>query len=109
MNNVLCTLNLLDLLDRVGCRLVSFSSSFTVYGSAAQPFNERPPTDVGLTDVVARSRYLVEDVFKDWSQNDGWCIVVLRRFNPVGSHPSGVFCEAVERTADFLLRYLEEL
>jgi UDP-glucose 4-epimerase len=90
--NVAGTVCLLKALDRAGARRFVFSSSATVYGDP-----ERIPLDegcrVGPTNPYGQSKLMVENVLRDVAKAGGWSIAVLRYFNPVGAHESGLIGE----------------
>lgn len=102
-NNLLSTTNLLSSLDKHGCTAFVFSSSATVYGSAPVPISESVPTGVGITNPYGRTKYMIEEILKDFVESKAiahksgtlagdslpWRVTILRYFNPVGSHPSG--------------------
>ncbi|CAM6010985.1 unnamed protein product [Sphagnum balticum] len=88
-NNIIGTLNLLDAMTRHGCKQIVFSSSATVYGQPKSvPCTEEFPLEA--TNPYGRSKLVIEGILKDVHVADPtWRIVLLRFFNPVGSHPSG--------------------
>lgn len=88
-NNVTGTINLLDAMERHGCRRIVFSSSATVYGQAeTMPIAETAP--LGATNPYGRTKLIVEDLLRELcAQKPEWTAVLLRYFNPVGAHPSG--------------------
>lgn len=97
-NNLDSTINLLHLMDKYGCKAIVFSSSATVYGSAPVPIREDTPTGFGITNAYGRTKYMIEEILKDFKRSkdletapgeEPWSVVTLRYFNPVGSHPSG--------------------
>jgi UDP-glucose 4-epimerase len=96
-NNMVSTFNLLNLMEEFGCHAIAFSSSATVYGAAdTMPITESTPVGVGITNAYGRTKYMIEEVLKDYynskSLNEGakpMAITILRYFNPVGAHPSG--------------------
>jgi len=92
-NNVAGTLNLLELLEKYDCRNVVFSSSATVYGTPVKlPITEDHP--LSATNPYGRTKLIIEDIFRDLNQGKTkWRIVLLRYFNPIGSHPSGLIGE----------------
>jgi len=88
-NNIIGTLNLLDAMTRHGCNQIVFSSSATVYGQPKSvPCTEEFPLEA--TNPYGRTKLIIEGILKDVHVADPtWRIVLLRFFNPVGSHPSG--------------------
>lgn len=88
-NNVIGTLNLLDIMSQNGCKNVVFSSSATVYGQPETvPCTEEYPLHV--MNPYGRTKLIIEDIMRDLQASDSeWRIILLRYFNPVGSHPSG--------------------
>lgn len=88
-NNVSGTLSLLSAMDEAECARIVFSSSATVYGEPVYlPYDEDHP--LMPTNPYGRTKLMVEEIIKDWSQtNPTKSAVLLRYFNPVGAHPSG--------------------
>ncbi|KAG0582175.1 hypothetical protein M758_3G038100 [Ceratodon purpureus] len=88
-NNLLSTINLLDVMSQNNCKNLVFSSSATVYGQPASvPCTEDYPLHV--TNPYGRTKLINEDIMRDVHHSDPeWKIVLLRYFNPIGSHPSG--------------------
>ncbi|XP_071544332.1 UDP-glucose 4-epimerase-like [Panulirus ornatus] len=91
-NNLTGTITLLQVMSEVGCKRLVFSSSSTVYGSAQYfPTDEEHGTGVGITNPYGRSKYVCEQIMKDLTVADKeWRVVLLRYFNPVGAHESGL-------------------
>ncbi|QDQ26611.1 UDP-glucose 4-epimerase GalE [Chitinimonas arctica] len=92
-HNLEASLTLLDVMAERGVQRLVFSSSATVYGEAARvPYREEAP--LAPNTVYGRSKMMVEDVLHDLVQADpAWHIAILRYFNPVGAHPSGLIGE----------------
>ncbi|MFB0823668.1 UDP-glucose 4-epimerase GalE [Chromobacterium violaceum] len=88
-NNVSGTLTLLRAMKRHGVDRLVFSSSATVYGNpASTPITEDFP--LSATNPYGRSKLIVEDMLRDFSQAEPeWRIALLRYFNPIGAHESG--------------------
>lgn len=93
--NVGGTLALLQVMEAHGCYKLIFSSSAVVYGSAPPPLTEDTPTGHGLTNPYGRTKWMVEEVLKDMAKAHPtrWRIQILRYFNPIGAHPSGLLGE----------------
>ena len=92
-NNVSGTLNLLQVMANAKVRRLVFSSSATVYGQAEEmPVDERAPTQP--YQPYGWSKLMMERVLADAiAADEGWHIAILRYFNPVGAHPSGLVGE----------------
>lgn len=94
-NNLTGTVTLLQVMDEVGMRRLVFSSSSTVYGSAKYfPTDEKHTTGTGVTNPYGRSKYVCEEIMKDVAKTTkDWKLILLRYFNPVGAHESGLIGE----------------
>lgn len=92
-NNVSGTLNLLETMDAYGVRNLVFSSSATVYGANPEmPLREDFP--LRATNPYGRTKQHIEEILVDLQAADSrWRIALLRYFNPVGAHPSGLIGE----------------
>lgn len=92
-NNVSGTLTLLETMDAYGIRNLVFSSSATVYGANPQmPLKEDFP--LRATNPYGRTKQHIEEILVDLQAADSrWRIALLRYFNPVGAHPSGLIGE----------------
>ena len=93
-NNVAGTLALCEVMAEKGLRSLVFSSSATVYGEPhAMPISEDFPVG-GTTNPYGASKLMVENILRDLQVSDPeWRIVILRYFNPVGAHQSGLIGE----------------
>lgn len=90
-NNLYGSLCLLNVMKNYDCKKLIFSSSATVYGTQDYPVDENCQTGIGITNAYGRSKYMIEEILKDLYKSDNtWSIVILRYFNPIGSHPSGL-------------------
>lgn len=112
--NVVGTLNLLKLLDAYNCRRLVFSSSATVYGGAGEnPLKESER--LVTTNPYGQTKLVVEEMLRDVSRapvpqgKDGWKIVILRYFNPIGAHPSGTLGEDPRGTPNNLLPFVMQV
>lgn len=92
-NNVTGSLVLLEEMARAGVKTLVFSSSATVYGDPASvPITEDFP--LKTTNPYGQSKLMVEDILRDlYKSDDSWKIALLRYFNPVGAHESGMIGE----------------
>jgi UDP-glucose 4-epimerase len=109
-NNVVGTMNLLSALDAVGCYTLVFSSSCTVYGTSQNmPLVETEPT--GATNPYGQTKCQIEQILCDVGQapNSKWKIALLRYFNPVGAHPSGLIGEDPQGVPNNLLPFVAQV
>ena len=93
--NVTGSLRLIEVMEANHCHHIVFSSSATVYGAnAPSPYIETLPTSA--SNVYGRTKLIVEDMLRDHHQKprSPWRISLLRYFNPIGAHPSGLIGEA---------------
>lgn len=92
--NIGSTINLLTLMKKYHVKKMIFSSSATVYGNQKPPYHESMATGIGMTNVYAKTKYIIEEILKDTYQADNtWTVVILRYFNPCGAHQSGLIGE----------------
>ena len=89
-NNITGTLNLLDVMKKYGCKKIVFSSSATVYGvPKTVPIKEDFP--LSTTNPYGSTKLMIEQILQDLYRSDSSMdITILRYFNPVGAHPSGL-------------------
>lgn len=94
-NNVSGTLVLLEQMRKNGCKTIVFSSSATVYGEENKvPFVETMKTGT-TTNPYGTTKLYIEGILKDVAKADAdWSVVLLRYFNPVGAHESGLIGES---------------
>lgn len=94
-NNVGGTINLLQCMKKYKVKNFIFSSSATVYGKQKTPkLNENMKTGINLTNPYGKTKYVIEEILKDLVEsNNEFKIVILRYFNPIGAHPSGLIGE----------------
>ena len=110
-NNVVGTLRLLEVMGEFDCKSIIFSSSATVYGEPNKmPIREEFPTGNGITNPYGRSKYMIEEILKDLSKSDSsWKIVILRYFNPIGAHESGLIGEDPNGIPNNLMPYISQV
>jgi UDP-glucose 4-epimerase len=92
-NNINTTLNILKAMQKYGCKQLVFSSSATVYGDPeVVPITEQSP--LSATNPYGQTKLMIENILKDVAAADATMrIAVLRYFNPVGAHASGLIGE----------------
>ena len=107
-NNVYGTLQLLEVMKKHGCKQIVFSSSATVYGDPATvPITEDFP--LSATNPYGRSKLMIEEILRDLYVSDTtWKIILLRYFNPVGAHPSGLIGENPDGIPNNLMPYITQ-
>jgi UDP-glucose 4-epimerase len=116
-NNLITTFVLLRLMDEFNCHSIVFSSSATVYGAAEiMPITEQTQVGVGITNAYGRTKYMIEEILTDFynsktlgDQTTDWSVVVLRYFNPVGAHPSGLIGEDPNGIPNNLMPYVAQV
>jgi UDP-galactose 4-epimerase (EC 5.1.3.2) len=108
-NNVAGTLNLVAAMAQANVKSLIFSSSATVYGDPASvPIKEDFPTSA--TNPYGRSKLMVEECLQDFHHaNPDWSITLLRYFNPVGAHESGLLGEDPQGTPNNLLPFVAQV
>ncbi|MBL8383591.1 MAG: UDP-glucose 4-epimerase GalE [Burkholderiales bacterium] len=108
-NNVVGTVRLLEAMGDCGVRILVFSSSATVYGDPQRlPLTEDHP--LSATNPYGRSKLMIEDMLRDLHRSDaGWRLALLRYFNPVGAHPSGLIGEDPRDVPNNLLPYVAQV
>lgn len=94
-NNITGTVNLLEAMKKYGVHEIVFSSSATVYGIQDNPeFVETMTTGMNLTNPYGRTKYFIEEIMKDYAVADPeFKATLLRYFNPIGAHESGLIGE----------------
>ena len=109
-NNLGGTFTLLKCLGEHHCKNIVFSSSATVYGEPkAVPIREDFPTP-GCTNPYGWTKLMMEQVFKDVQKADpAWNVILLRYFNPIGAHESGLIGEDPAGIPNNLLPYVAQV
>ena len=94
-NNLVSTLNLLDAMQKYDVKNLVFSSSATVYGDQdGVKLTEDNQTGLGITNPYGQTKYMIEQILRDFVvANPDFAITMLRYFNPVGAHSSGLIGE----------------
>ena len=109
-NNVAGSINLFEAMQAAGVYQLVFSSSATVYGDPQEiPISENCPLGVP-TNPYGMSKSMVERILLDFSaSNAQWSIALLRYFNPIGAHPSGLIGENPNGIPNNLLPYVTQV
>ena len=109
-NNIYGTLVLLEVMRKHNCKKIVFSSSATVYGDPERlPLDETCKTG-GTTNPYGSSKYFQEIILSDLQKSDPeWTVVLLRYFNPVGAHPSGLIGEDPQGIPNNLTPYIAKV
>ena len=109
-NNISGTVTLCEAMRDNGCKKIVFSSSATVYGS----LNKSPLTEDmqigGTTNPYGTTKYMIELILQDLYKSDNeWSVVILRYFNPIGAHESGLIGENPNGIPNNLLPYVSQV
>lgn len=108
-NNLTGTFNLCSLLGKYGAKRIVFSSSATVYGKPASvPITEDFP--LSTTNPYGETKLMIERILKDLHASDNeWSVSILRYFNPIGAHKSGLIGEDPKGIPNNLLPYVAQV
>lgn len=108
-NNVYGTLSLLEAMKTAGLKKIVFSSSATVYGDPHKvPITEDFP--LSATNPYGRSKLIIEEILRDlFISDNAWDIILLRYFNPVGAHSSGMIGEDPNGIPNNLVPYISQV
>ena len=105
-NNLDSTLSLLEVMNNHNCKNIVFSSSATVYGKPEKlPIKE--DSKLSTTNPYGTTKLMIERILKDLYHSDNnWSIAILRYFNPVGAHESGLIGEDPNGIPNNLMPYI---
>lgn len=108
-NNVVGTLRLLEAMRECGVKTLVFSSSATVYGNPQRlPLTEDHP--LSATNPYGQTKLVIEEMLRDLFRSDpSWHVSILRYFNPVGAHASGLIGEDPRGTPNNLLPFVAQV
>lgn len=108
-NNLQNTIALLEVMNEFGVKRIVFSSSATVYGVATEmPLVEGMP--LGAINPYGRTKYFIEEILRDlYVADKDWCIALLRYFNPIGAHKSGLIGEDPKGIPNNLMPYISQV
>jgi len=109
-NNITGTLILCDVMRKHGCKNIVFSSSATVYGNPAfVPITEECPIGE-ITNPYGKTKSMLEQILQDLCVSDPtWKVILLRYFNPIGAHESGLIGENPKGIPNNLLPYITQV
>ena len=109
-NNLFSTVTLCEAMRDHGVKNIVFSSSATVYtGGDEMPLRESSPTGM-CTNPYDWTKYMSEQIMRDMAFADrDWSVVLLRYFNPIGAHPSGLIGEDPRGIPNNLLPYISQV
>ena len=105
-NNITGTLMLIKAMRKYGCKKIVFSSSATVYGPVNKaPYTEDMPTSA--TNPYGYTKVMIEQILRDvYVSDNDWSVSLLRYFNPIGAHKSGLIGEDPNGIPNNLLPYI---
>ncbi|WAJ69482.1 UDP-glucose 4-epimerase GalE [Catenovulum adriaticum] len=109
-NNVTGTITLCQVMAEFNVKSLVFSSSATVYGDpAALPLVESMPTGIP-TNAYGHSKLMIEEILRDLAESDpSWRIAILRYFNPIGAHESGLIGEDPNGIPNNLMPFITQV
>ena len=110
-NNIDSTLVLMKVAQEFGVNKIIFSSSATVYGDSTElPLKETSQTGIGITNPYGRTKYMLEEILRDIATaNPALEVTLLRYFNPVGAHESGLIGEDPNGAPQNLLPFVSQV
>ncbi len=105
-NNLDSTITLLEVMQANNCKKIVFSSSATVYGSPKSlPIKENFP--LSTTNPYGSTKLMIENILRDlYNADKNWSIAILRYFNPIGAHKSGLIGENPNDIPNNLMPYI---
>ncbi|MBR2175506.1 MAG: UDP-glucose 4-epimerase GalE [Clostridia bacterium] len=108
-NNVYGSVVLFEVMSKFDCKKIVFSSSATVYGNNPIPYKETMPTG-DVSNPYGRTKHFIEQILGDlYRSDDQWSISLLRYFNPIGAHESGLIGEDPNGIPNNLMPYISRV
>ncbi len=105
-NNIDSTLSLLETMNEFNCKRLVFSSSATVYGKP-ESLPIREGFSLSTTNPYGATKLMIEDILRDlYVSDNSWSIAILRYFNPIGAHKSGIIGENPNDIPNNLMPYI---
>jgi UDP-glucose 4-epimerase len=109
-NNLGGLLSILEACRKYNIRNILFSSSATVYGNGNPPFTEQSPIGTGITNPYGQTKFMAEQILRDFQKaNPSFSVALLRYFNPVGAHESGIIGEDPAGIPNNLMPYIQRV
>ena len=108
-NNIDGSVSLFSIMSQHGVKSLIFSSSASIYGEASvSPIKEDTPP--APTNPYARTKLIIENILQDiYAADPGWKMMILRYFNPVGAHPSGLIGEDPQGIPNNLMPFISQV
>ncbi|MBE5805248.1 MAG: UDP-glucose 4-epimerase GalE [Clostridiales bacterium] len=108
-NNITGTLILLEIMKKYNCKKIVFSSSATVYGNPKTvPIKEDFP--LSTTNPYGSTKLMIEQILNDvYISDNSWSVILLRYFNPIGAHKSGLIGENPNGIPNNLMPYINQV
>merc|ERR550525_2155189 len=101
-------MNILGAMLKHNCKAIVFSSSATVYKPSEEPLDEEKP--LGCSNPYGWTKYMIEQVMLDTAKvHEGLSVSILRYFNPVGAHPSGLIGESPSTYPNNLMPFIQQV
>jgi UDP-glucose 4-epimerase len=106
-NNLLSTINLLNVMEENDCFNLVFSSSSTIYGDNKSPFTEESTIGSAITCPYGQTKFMIEQILSDVCvSSKKWSIIALRYFNPIGAHSSGLLYDDPNGIPNNIMPYI---
>ena len=108
-NNISGSVTLFEVMEKAGCKKIVFSSSATVYGNNPIPYREDMVTG-DVSSPYGRTKHFIEKILGDvYNSDNSWSISLLRYFNPIGAHESGLIGEDPNGIPNNLMPYISRV
>ena len=109
-NNVIGTLNLLDVMKENNCKKMVFSSSATVYGDSGKEQYKENMGRGKTSNPYGTTKAMIEKILEDvYASDNNWDICILRYFNPVGAHKSGLIGDNPNGIPNNLMPFIQKV
>lgn len=106
-NNIGSTVNLLDVMKKYNCKKIVFSSSATVYGLQDTPRYVETMKKQTPSSPYGKTKDMIEEIISDmYTADNEWTVSILRYFNPIGAHESGLIGEDPNGIPNNLMPYI---